>query len=305
VPTLPRVLYLGTAGASSLAPLLALLEAGVPICAVAVGAGSTNPRGPVPVRHLLPAPAETGGLPLRDPYATRGIVQLAWDHCIPVLELEQPGATGAREALAAMRPDMICAACFPSILPPTILDLPAHGCLNVHPSLLPAYRGPAPLFWQFRYGESRGGVTIHWMDRGIDSGDIAAQESVPIPEGIRGQRLAQACAEVGARLLVDVVRQVAAGSSARHPQAAGAGSYQSWPGPDDYLVEATESARRAFNFIRGVASWRPPMIRAAEETFPVADALDYDPEMVLGRPFSRRGGELLVQFSPGVLRARL
>src|SRR5205823_3279104 len=98
------------------------------------------------------------------------------------------------------------------ILPPELLDVPRVGCLNVHPSLLPAHRGPAPLFWTFRHGDPLAGLTVHWMDEGIDTGDIALQEEIPVAEGTSGLDLQRECLERGARLLVEVVQAVATGT---------------------------------------------------------------------------------------------
>src|SRR5262249_24483185 len=134
--------------------------------------------------------------------ARRSPAELARDHCIPLLAVGRLGAPDCLETVPDLSPDLICAACFPRRLPPPLLALPRLGCLNVHPSLLPRYRGPVPLFWMFRAGEATGGVTVHWMEERLDAGPIAAQEAYPIPEGIAGDDLMNECAVRGARLMV-------------------------------------------------------------------------------------------------------
>src|SRR5205823_12319562 len=129
--------------------------------------------------------------------------------------------------------------------------------------------------WTFRHGDPLAGVTVHWMDEGIDTGDIALQEAIPIREGISGPKLQGECSERGARLLLEVVRAVATGTPPRRPQPPG-GSYESWPAPGDFIVSASRPARWAFNFIRGASAWGRPVIDASGERFPVRAVVAYD-----------------------------
>src|SRR6266536_191528 len=108
---------------------------------------------------------------------------------------------GTIRVLTEYQPETICVACFSKRIPRDILDIPRLGCLNVHPSLLPANRGPEPLFWTFREGNQRTGVTIHLMDEGMDTGPIVAQEALEIPDGISYTQLEAQCAELGGKLL--------------------------------------------------------------------------------------------------------
>ena len=85
------------------------------------------------------------------------------------------------EELTRLDFDAITVACFSRKLPASVLRLPRLGCLNVHPSLLPAHRGPDPLFWIYHDGDETGGVTIHLMDEGFDTGPIVLRETVPCP----------------------------------------------------------------------------------------------------------------------------
>jgi methionyl-tRNA formyltransferase len=184
-----------------------------------------------------------------------------------------------------------------------LLQLPRFGCLNLHPSLLPAYRGPVPLFWMARRGERQAGVTLHFMDEGADTGDIVAQTAFDWPDGISGPDLERRCAVEGGRLLLSAVRLLAqSGELARQPQPQTGSSYFSWPADDDFLILTDWEARRAFNFIRA-ADW-PLTIMAGEQRFPVVRALGYENDLNLGQPFRFQGGELWVQFQPGVLRVQ-
>jgi len=104
---------------------------------------------------------------------------LALERSLPLLQPEKARDPQFLEALRELRPDLICVAAFGQILPLAILELPRFGCLNVHTSLLPKYRGAAPIQWALLNGDTQTGVTIMKMDAGLDTGPILAQESTP------------------------------------------------------------------------------------------------------------------------------
>ena len=155
---------------------------------------------------------------------------------------------------------MICVACFSKRIPRDILDIPRLGCLNVHPSLLPANRGPEPLFWAFREGNQRTGVTIHLMDEGMDSGAIVAQEAIEIPDGISYSELEEQSAELGGKLLAQSVWDMYNGVAVLTTQDETKSSYHAFPSDDDFVVPVAEwNARHVYNFICGVESWGTPI----------------------------------------------
>ncbi len=304
----PHILFLGTPGGFSLPPLEALLVAGLPVCAVAVPASWNAALPGVSVIRHGPLSVGRGRaqLPILRPFMNRTIVQVAWERNIPVMEIEAAPSEPTREALASFQPEVICVACWPQRLPKALLDLPPLGCLNLHPSLLPAYRGPSPGFWVLRSGERSTGVTIHLMDEHLDTGDILLQQSFEIPEGISSAALEQECARLGAPLMVQAAHELAAGTATRTPQPAAGGSYYSWPKDEDFSVPVTRPARWAFNFMRGVADWHGPLeLHIGAERFPVRQALDYQPDAALGQPYRRQGDELWAQCVPGVLHVQL
>jgi len=298
----PRVLYLGSAGDFSVPPLLALLADGLPICAVVLPVVAASK----PVIRHEPVNVGRAQLPLLSPFMNRTIAQIAWEQHIPVVEVGAPSSAETLETLAAFQPDVICVACWPRRLPKALLALSPLGCLNLHPSLLPAYRGPSPGFWVLRNGEPYTGVTIHLMDEHLDTGDILLQQAIEIPEGISSAALEQACANVGAPLLAQAVRALAAGTAVRTPQSLEGSSYYSWPKDEDFSVPVTRPARWAFNFLRGVADWNGPLeLRIGAERFPVRRALDHQPDALLGQPYRRQGDELWAQCAPGVVHVLL
>tara|TARA_B100001250_G_C19816984_1_gene799081 strand:- start:5482 stop:6390 length:909 start_codon:yes stop_codon:yes gene_type:complete len=100
-------------------------------------------------------------------------------------------------------PDIIFSVYYRKILPKSLLGLPKLGCINIHPSLLPSYRGPVPTAWAIQNGETNFGITIHYMDEGIDTGDILVQEKYPINDNETGYELYTKAMKLGAKLLED------------------------------------------------------------------------------------------------------
>ncbi len=296
------MLYLGTAGNFSVPPLAALLADGLPVCAVVMPAAAASK----PIIRSEPPRVGRAQLPMLDPFTNRTIAQMAWERSIPVVEAGALASPETLATLAAFQPEVICVACFPRRLPKALLDLPPLGCLNLHPSLLPAYRGPSPGFWVLRSDEQYTGATIHLMDEHLDTGDILLQQAFEIPEGITSAALEQECALIGAPLLARAVRALASGTATRTPQPAEGSSYYSWPQDEDFSVPVTRPARWAFNFLRGVADWNGPLeLHIEAERFPVRQALDYQPDARLAQPYRREGDELWAQCAPGVLHVLL
>ena len=122
--------------------------------------------------------------------------------------------------LRALEPDLIVVAAYGQILPQSILDLPRHGCLNVHTSLLPRYRGAAPIQWALANGDAETGVTIMKMDAGLDTGPILAQRRTPIQAADDSVTLHDRLARLGAELLVQTIPDYVAGKIQPQPQPA-------------------------------------------------------------------------------------
>ena len=137
---------------------------------------------------------------------------------ITVFQPKKIREESAAERLRDISPDCIVVAAFGQILPKEILDLPAYGCLNIHASLLPKYRGAAPIQWAILSGEEETGVTIMQMDEGLDTGDILAQEKVPISPQETGGSLFDRLSEKGADLLIRTLAAMEKGAVMPCPQ---------------------------------------------------------------------------------------
>ncbi|MEW5960604.1 MAG: methionyl-tRNA formyltransferase [Chloroflexota bacterium] len=299
-----RIVYFGMTGPFSAPPLEKLLTAGVEVSAVITpsmaAAADWLPR------PLSPPPPPPADVPLVNPHLEPNMLHLAWRQHIPVWQVKRLSNPSTVELLAGLRPDLIVVACFSLIFPPALLQLPRYGCLNLHPALLPAYRGPAPLFWMARNDERQAGVTLHFLDEGVDTGDIVAQATLSWPAGISGAELERRCAEAGAGLLLAAVQRLAQGQAVpRRPQPRTGASYFRWPSEDDLLVPTGWSAQRAFNFVRAVRPDWPLRIVLGQESFFIRVANDYDSNLTLNQPYLFSGDEVWIQFQPGVLKIRL
>ena len=298
-----RAIYFG-GGSFSVAPLEALVTGGVNVCAVVIPARSMNSGSPA----IWPLPfsgahARRRVLPMVGGTFNGGVIALARDQGISVFEVGALGAPAAVDTLRALRPDVVCAACFTRRVPNAILSLPSLGCLNVHPSLLPRNRGPAPLFWTFRAGARSTGVSVHIMSGELDAGDIVEQARIAVPDGVSGEEMERRCAKLGGELLLRAVWRLAAGTANPVPQEAGAASYRGWPADRDFDIPLQWSARRAFSFIRGVSVWpRRPAIVVDGERITVHRVGGYEARALLPQPTVLDGPDLLVRFNPGVLR---
>lgn len=270
------------------------------VAVVALPAGEGQPT---PVVQWLPPAPVVDELVIVNSGVAAPIVQAAWQQTIPVYGVQRLRSPIVAAWLGALALDLVCVACFPWRIPAALLALPTYGFLNIHPSLLPYYRGPAPLFWQLRAGLASGGVTVHWMDATLDTGPIAAQSSIPFPAGATSAELDRRLAGSGAHLLVDVIGQLERGGCPHQLQPT-TGSQQSWPTAADFRLDRQWSARHAYNFMCGTDEWRQPYpVTVAGEELLLRQALTYVPDEQLGQPILRRGAEVAIQFAPGVLYA--
>src|SRR5579875_1484246 len=213
----PRVLFFGMTGNFSAPPLFALLEHGIEVSAVIIPALRSGPGQP-PIQHREQKNKARSMLPMLHSLVPASILEIAFERRIPVWEVSRLAHPEAVALLKDYQPDAICVACFSQRISEPILRIPRFGALNVHPSLLPANRGPEPLFWTFRLGQARTGVTIHLMNERLDSGDILAQEAIDVPEGISYAELEGLCAELGGRLLAQTVEDLSKGRAVRRAQ---------------------------------------------------------------------------------------
>ena len=157
--------------------------------------------------------------------------------------------------LRELKSDLMVVVAYGQILPQTILDLPRFGCLNVHTSLLPKYRGAAPIQWAIADGEPETGVTIMKMDAGLDTGPILAARRTPIFSTDDSQILHDRLAQLGAELLVETIPDFVAGKILPRPQPAEGSTYAAKIKKEDGQINWNQSAIQIWNRLRAFTPW--------------------------------------------------
>lgn len=185
-----RVVFMGTPD-FAVGTLEALIAEGHEIRAVVTQPDKPKGRG----KTLMPTPVK----------------EVALKHEIPVLQPVKVREPEFVEQLRTMEPDVIVVAAFGQIISRDLLELPKYGCINVHASLLPAYRGAAPIQWAVINGDRESGVTIMRMNEGLDTGDMIDKVVVPLAEDETGGSLFEKLSHAGARLCVKVLEDLEAG----------------------------------------------------------------------------------------------
>ncbi len=183
------------------------------------------------------------------------VKEIAADAGLPVLQPEKAREENFITELRALRPDVIAVAAFGQILPQTILDLPRHGCLNVHTSLLPKYRGASPIQAAILNGDIETGVTIMRMDAGLDTGDILTQRTTPIRDDDDAQTLHDRLALLGAQLLVETIPDHVAGKIQARPQPVNGSSHTRKIKKEEGRIDWQQPARVIWNRIRAFTPW--------------------------------------------------
>jgi methionyl-tRNA formyltransferase len=139
------------------------------------------------------------------------------------------------ERLRRANVDVIVSVSCPQIFKKELIELPARGCLNVHGSLLPQYRGVMPSFWMLANGDRQAGVSVYFVNEAIDAGDLCGQRSFEIDSEDTLDRFLRRSKRIAAELLIDVLRRLEEGTLSRTPLDLSRGSYYSWPDPESVL----------------------------------------------------------------------
>ena len=181
------------------------------------------------------------------------------EYCLSTgLRVFQPAKMRDGEALGILKelePELIVVTAYGKLLPPEVLELPKLGCVNVHSSLLPKYRGAAPINWAILNGEDKTGVTIMYMAEGLDTGDILAQRSTPIDINENAAELFGRLADLGAELLVEVVDQLGQGTAAAVPQDDDLSCYAPMLSKELSPMDWRKTARQLHDQVRGLYPW--------------------------------------------------
>ena len=180
----------------------------------------------------------------------------AWaaEHDLPVHQPVRIKTAEDTAELRELKPDLVVVVAFGQILSQEILDIPQHGCINVHGSLLPRYRGAAPMQWCVINGEEKTGITTMMMDAGLDTGDMLLKEELPIGPDMTLEEVHDGLMEMGARVLIKTLEELRAGTLQRIPQQ-GESNYAPMLTKETGHIDWNRSAQEIHNLVRGLNSW--------------------------------------------------
>lgn len=225
-----RVLFMGTPD-FAVAALKAIMNAGHTV----VGAVTQPDKPKGRHLHLEPPPVKL----------------VALEACLPVYQ-PQKLTDGFKSTVAPLTPDVVVVAAYGKIIPKWLLELPRHGCINIHASLLPKYRGAAPVQRAIMSGEEETGITIMQIDEGLDTGDILLQEKISIGPNETASELESRLARLGAKLLVETLDKLAEGASIAQPQDGSQATYAAKIEKEETMIDWSVPAEKIRNTIRAL-----------------------------------------------------
>lgn len=226
-----NVIFMGTPD-FAVSTLEGLIKSNHKIIAVVTRPDRPKGRG----REILPSPVKV----------------VAEDNKIEVLQPEKVREPDFVKKLREYRPDCIVVVAFGQILPKDILSLPRYGCINLHASILPKYRGAAPINWALINGETKTGVTSMLMNEGMDTGDILIQREVEITEGDSAGTLHDRLSEMGSEVILETLDGLEKGNVKRVKQNESSATYAQKIKKEDCLINWDEDAKKIVNRIRGL-----------------------------------------------------
>lgn len=183
------------------------------------------------------------------------VKELAQKYEIPVFQPNKLRDPAAVEELKALNPDLIVVVAYGQILPQAVLDIPKYGCINVHASLLPKYRGAAPINKVIVDGETESGVTTMLMDVGLDTGDMLVKRTLPVGENETAGELHDRMAPLGREAMEETLRLLCAGELKPEKQDDSLTCYASMMKKEDGLIDWQQSAQTVHNLVRGLNPW--------------------------------------------------
>jgi len=183
------------------------------------------------------------------------VKETASEASIPVHQPEKIRAAETQTLLETLAPDVIVIIAYGQIIPARLLSIPKLGWINLHASLLPKYRGAAPIHWAIADGETASGLTTMRIDAGMDTGDILLQEKIEIAHGQTAPELAKKMSEIGAPLMAETLRGIASGNLSPLPQKHAEATYAPLLKKADGRIDWNRPAQEIYNRLRGFDPW--------------------------------------------------
>lgn len=233
------------------------------------------------------------------------VKEKAMEFAIPVYQPAKVREEGFFRQMRELSPEVIVVAAFGQILPKAILDLPQYGCINIHASLLPKYRGAAPIQWAIINGEKETGVTTMMMDAGLDTGDMLEKTVVPIEEEETAQSLSDKLSAAGGSLILSTLKKVEEGTLTRMPQRDEESCYAKILQKTLGRIDWNREAKLIERLIRGLNPWPSAYTTLNGKSLKLwkAKALLEEYPGEAGQVVKAVGNELLIKTGKGTLKA--
>ncbi|MFR6280792.1 MAG: methionyl-tRNA formyltransferase [Lacrimispora saccharolytica] len=281
-----KLVYMGTPD-FAVPPLTALVEAGHEVAAVVTQPDRPKGRGKTVLMTPVKEKALSYGIPVYQPARVKKDEEFL-------------------KTLREINPDAIVVAAFGQILPKEILELPKYGCVNIHASLLPKYRGAAPIQWAVIDGEKESGITTMMMDVGLDTGDMLDRTVIPLAEDETGGSLFEKLSRAGGPLILKTLEALENGTAVRTKQPEEGATYAGMLDKSLGNIDWTQSAAKIERLIRGLNPWPSAYTGYKGKTMKLwaADVLEGTFEGVPGEIIKVEKEHFLVRTGDGALAVK-
>lgn len=275
-----KIIFMGTPD-FAVPSLKALIDSEHEVIAVVAQPDKPKGRG----RKLAPPPTKV----------------LADQHNIPILQPEKVRTEEFFSQLQGLSPDLICVTAYGKIIPKNILELPKHGCINVHASLLPKYRGAAPINWAIVRGEKQTGITTMLMDEGMDTGDMLLKKEIQIQDEDDAGSLSEKLSQLGGALLLETISDLEQGSLSPSKQDESQATYAPILKKSDGEIKWEKPALELWNLIRGMNPWPGTFTKLENKSLKIYKSKLADGEGSSGEVLDSDPGTLRVSTGEGAL----
>ena len=278
-----KIIYIGSDSSFSLIPFLALIKSNHEICAFAYDDINSDFTA----------------------INSNSIQSVALNNSIPLIKIDTEYASAVLK-IQSYKPEIIIVSCYPRLLPLSILSIAKLGCFNLHPSLLPRFRGPVPLFWQFREGVNDFGVTLHRITNKFDDGNIISQKTVEMNDGISQSEAMELLAISSCELIINMLDNYY--GLTEEVQNHSLASYQTFPENKDYSISLLWSAKRIYNFVSAYKEkGRVFSYQEGDKKYRLVDVYSYQDKAYIESMKNKSKNENIVslQCNPGYVRCRV
>lgn len=278
-----KIVYIGSNSSFSLIPFLALVNSKYDVCAFAYddinshfSTITSNSNQSVALNHSV------------------DLIKIDADYSDAILKIR------------SYQPDIIIVSCYPRLLPSSLISIAKEGCFNIHPSMLPLFRGPVPLFWQFREGVDDFGVTVHRVTNKFDDGNIVSQKRVKIEDGVSQSKAMVLLAESSGNLVIRMLDNIEKNKLTEKIQDNNHASYQTFPSKNDYSISLSWTAKRIYNFVRAYKEkGRVFVLKAEDKKYKLLDVYSYQNIRYVDDMNNESENIVILSCNPGYIRCRI